>query len=262
MGDEDFLVLAPPNAKPAQVLRTTDGALLGERAVPPLDKRWTNDGHCILAFRGKSDGNQVTLALFDPWTQHDVWSEDFTGWNNGQSPGLKGTLIDGDTVALMQADGRLVILNLADGKKLIDEHLEAEKDQHSMLQSLRVIRTPDQYFVIADRVPTPGGPGLRGPGEARGVTSTPMPVTSLPTNEQICQLVTGHVYAFDRATGKPQWNGPAYIEQQGFVLGQPGDLPVITFVRNVQTFGGARNQQMHGSVLCLDKRTGVRCLQR
>jgi outer membrane protein assembly factor BamB/tetratricopeptide (TPR) repeat protein len=257
LGDEEMLVLAPPNGKKALVLRTADGELLCEKSVAPMDKRWTNYGYCILAFREQSDGNQITLALADPWTERDVWSESFSGWNNGQNPGVKGTLVDGETVAVMQADGRFVMLNLSDGHKLIDQRLEAEQNQQNMLQGIHVFSSPDQYLVMIDRVLPPGGAlGPRGLGDARGSTSSPQAVIMSTTGEPMSQIVTGHVYAFDRGTGKAQWTGPAYVEQHGFLLGQPNELPVFTFIRNVQTFGVNRAQQMHGSVLCLDKRTG------
>jgi hypothetical protein len=74
--------------------------------------------------------------------------------------------------------------------------------------------------------------------------------------EPMSLIVSGHVYAFDRASGKSQWAKPAYIDQQGFLAGQPNELPVFTFIRNVQSAPPNRNQPMHGSVLCLDKRTG------
>src|SRR5262249_38472506 len=132
LGDDEMVIAAPPNSsnnRQAVVLRTTDGQLLGERFVPPMDKRWTNYGHRMLVFRDLGTANQAALALFDPWTQQDVWSEKFSGWNNGQAPAFKGTLIDGEAVAVLQTDGKFVLLNLADGKKIIDTQLAGEKDE-------------------------------------------------------------------------------------------------------------------------------------
>jgi outer membrane protein assembly factor BamB len=256
LGDDEVVILAPPNDKPAQVLRTADGELLGERPMPPADKRWTNVGRCVLAFREHGGGDQVALALIDPWTQHDVWSETFSGWNNGPNPGVKGTLIDGDTVALMQSDGRFVVLNLADGHKLIDERLAEEQNQHNLLQSIHVFRSADQYLLMVNRPTVPTGlPSPRGLGDVRNLATNVQPVLS-SMGETMSQIVSGHIYAFDRATGKPQWAMPAYVDQQGLLLGQPSELPVLTFIRNIQTIAMNRNRQMYGSVLCLDKRSG------
>ncbi|HTQ39949.1 MAG TPA: PQQ-binding-like beta-propeller repeat protein, partial [Pirellulales bacterium] len=259
-GDEEMIVLAPANGKPALVLRTADGQLLGERTLPAtFDKRWTSYGHCLLVFRDHNDGNKVTLAMFDPWTQHDVWSETFSGWNNGGNSGLKCTTVDGETVALMQSDGRFVVLNLADGRKLIDQQLEAEQNQHSQLQSIFVLSSSQQVILIANRpAPPMAMPTERSIGEPRNLAVNVVPVNSQMGETITSQLpLSGHVYAFDRATGKPQWTTPAYVDQQCLLLGQPDELPVLTFVRNISTIAMNRNSQpMRGSVLCLDKRNG------
>jgi outer membrane protein assembly factor BamB len=258
-GDDEMVVLAPANGKSALILRTADGHLLGERAVAPtFDKRWTNYGHCLLVFRDNSDSNKVTLALFDPWTQKDIWSEQFSGWNNGGNSALKGTLVDGETVALMQSDGRFVVLNLIDGHKLIEQQLEAEQNQRSQLQNIFVFSSPQQFILVTNRPSPPMGvPGPRGYGDNRNLALNPIPVMSQMMGEPISMLVSGHVYAFDRTTGKQQWTNPAYVEQQGLLLAQPDELPVLTFVRNLQTLTTMnRSSQTHGSILCLDKRTG------
>ena len=73
-----------------------------------------------------------------------------------------------------------------------------------------------------------------------------------------CPLVSGNVYAFDRATGKLQWSGPAAVEHHGLVLSQPSELPVLTFIRTLrsQVQDPVVAQKVQGSVLCLDKRNG------
>jgi len=47
-------------------------------------------------------------------------------------------------------------------------------------------------------------------------------------------LITGHLYAFDRATGKPQWQVPASIESFGLPLDQPTESPLLVFLRQVR----------------------------
>ena len=196
--------------------------------------------------------------MFDPWTQQDVWSETFTGWNNGQNPALKGTLVNGEMAAVVQTDGKFVLLNLADGHKIIDTELKEEKDEHGLLQNIQVIASPDQYFLLTNRQPQPGvvTPPMHGTGDVRNAISNSQPVITMNA-EPISQIMSGHVYAFERSTGKPQWSGPAAIDQHGYLPGQPSELPVLTFVRNVNAFSATRNaQSTRGSVLCLDKRTG------
>jgi hypothetical protein len=59
------------------------------------------------------------------------------------------------------------------------------------------------------------------------------------------------VYAFDRQTGKSQWDRPAIIDMHGYVASQGAELPVLVFLRNIQ-----QGNQIKVSMLCLDKRTG------
>jgi hypothetical protein len=66
-------------------------------------------------------------------------------------------------------------------------------------------------------------------------------------------MVTGRVYVFDRATGKPRWQVPAEIKQYGLVLNQPAELPVLVFARReIET----RRNRQSVSFLFLDKVTG------
>jgi hypothetical protein len=109
-----------------------------------------------------------------------------------------------------------------------------------LLSKIYMLRSQDQYLLITDR------PSTR-PQAGRSISPAPGGFNN--------PLVTGRIYAFDRRTGKPQWSVPATVEQQGLMLSQPSDLPVLVFVRHIlETSAGTRTPRT--SVLCLDKRTG------
>src|SRR5262249_26873024 len=154
------------------------------------------------------------------------------------------------TVALMEPGGRFVILNLADGRKVVDEKLHEE----SNVQRIYVIRSQQQDFLVTDRPPGPMGVRQSGPTATQFRFSGAIPPLMPP--DAFTQPISGRVYAFDRTSGKPSWTEPASIEQQNLWLAQPRELPVLVFVSNLQSPVPNRQQAISGSILCLDKRTG------
>ena len=230
-GDDEITLVAPPpesGGGDALVLRTIDGQLLGKRPVPPVDQRWNTVGRNVVTWRN-STGNKLLISLNDPWARRDIWSATF-------APGSKGVALGDDSVALMQPDGKFSMLSVSDGGKTIDEKLEAEPN----LQSIHVIRSAAQDILVTNHPFIADRPQQR--------------VIQLPqaNNDPSWLPVTGRVYAFDRASGKPQWSTPAGVEQHGLVLNSPPELPVIVFLRTMVV----NLNQQHASMLCLDKRTG------
>ncbi|HZZ73820.1 MAG TPA: PQQ-binding-like beta-propeller repeat protein [Pirellulales bacterium] len=230
-GDDEYLIVAPPEGKGALVLRSIDGEIVGKRDVPPRDQRWTTIGRKILTWNNV--GGKINLLLRDPWENKDVWTKEFASDS-------KGTIINNDEVAIMEHGGKLQILDILTGAKRIDETVDADPS----LASLYVVRSKDQYLVVSSSL---------GGGSAQSVTFENQTIQS-PMGEMFSPLVIGHVYAYDRATGKKQWSIGADVQRYALMLQQPADLPVLTFLRQVydQKRGGA----VRAGILCLDKRTG------
>ncbi|HEY2882858.1 MAG TPA: PQQ-binding-like beta-propeller repeat protein [Pirellulales bacterium] len=263
-GDNEITIIAPTaSPKPATVLRTSDGKLLGERVLTG-GERWLNYGRFMLVFRAKGDGN-VVLALYDPWGQRDVWMETFAGWtnqvprpNDGNNPfgamnagnnmigGVKGARVDSETVALMEPGGRFVILNLADGRHLVEEKLEAEP----ALMNIIVQRSAGQDILIINHPPAQ----MTVRNQALQMQRAGVYQGSIGENST---MVSGHVYAFDRTTGRPQWPAPAVVDQQGLMLSVPAELPVLVFMRANIT----PPNRSKFSILCIDKRSGRAVLE-
>lgn len=227
-GDSQNIVVAPPDDGAALIVRALDGQLLGTRQIPPASERWTNIGRNLLTSREGNQGKLI-VALYDPLAERELWSRQF-------STDSRGAVVDDDSLAMMQSDGKFVMLALADGRPLVDQTLEPEPS----LQSIYVMRSADRNFLITNRPYSGHSPNRN----------------YLPPFPEAPPMINGRVYAFDRASGGPVWPAPVTIEQHGLVLSQACDLPVLIFVRNINSFPQPNRSEARGSLLCIDKRTG------
>jgi outer membrane protein assembly factor BamB len=267
-GDNDALIVAPADGLNAIVLRTTDGQRLNTCNVPPIDHRGGYHGRRVLTWRsaeGAATG-KVTILLADPWKGQDLVLGDFSTGTEAKAgvngtpavpakPGMKGKIVDDESLAILEDSGRFRVLSLEDGRKLIDQQLDEEKtlgDSEKTLGDIIVEATPDQYLLVARR-----GAVRRAPINNRRY----MPMNRQGFDTSI-QLVSGSVYAFSRASGKPIWSAPALVEHEYIVLDQGQELPVILFIRPPRSdVPQAGNGEGAGSILCLDRRTGRALLE-
>ena len=226
-GDEELLFVVPPRDAEAQVFSVLDGRHLGTRPVTPLERRWETLGRNVLDW--EQEGSTQTLRLIDAWTQEPIWQQEFAA-------GSKGWIVENDEVAVMQPDGTFIVRSLETDQIRVSASLGEEPQ----LQRVFVFRSPEQYILIA-RGEVPSNSDISIQAAPGGYFS---------------DVVTGNVYAFDRSTGKPQWQTSAYIDKHGLPLDQPPHAPVLTFIRHMTPTSRRGNRQVHTSVLCLDKRDG------
>jgi outer membrane protein assembly factor BamB len=231
-GDEELIFVTDPNQDEALVLSAIDGSLLGKRNVDRGDRRWTTVGRNVLAW--EQVGRDVKLRLFDAWSQIELWSATYP-------LGTRGTIVEGDELALLEPSGKLTVSSLGDGKTRFTSPLAPE----GSLASLEVIRSQSQYLVIAnqDVANTESPPGF-----------VIRPVGVRTSNA--IDRVHGRVYAFDRRTGKVQWQIPAFIAFHCLPPDQPLESPLLVFVRNKTKATPGSATRSSGSVLCLDRRDG------
>ena len=235
-GDDELIFVVGPNSDQADVLSTIDGSLLGKRKVPRADRRWTNCGRHVLSWEqvGTRNGGRITLTLTDAWKEGEtaqIWKKDLPAAS-------RGFLLDGEEVALMQPDGKFVVLSLKDG----GERMSATVVPEPSLQWISVQRSNAQYILVASGQITDPLPDI----SVQPIMSMTMPGA----------LVHGRVYAFDRQTGKPQWQTPAYVAQHSLPPEQPAESPLLMFVRSMTTTRGSGASRWRCSVLVLDKRDG------
>ncbi len=229
-GDEELLFVADPNSDEAIVLSTIDGSLIGKRKVERAERRWATHGRRILTW--EQTGSTITLKLIDAWAQGEPL------WTRQVTLGSRGTLIDGEELALLESSGQFTVISLTTGRTKFASPLAPEPS----LAFIHVIRSSKQYVLIASQEMNDSPDG-----------TVVHPVTTLGGMSQ--NRVHGRVYAFDRRTGKSQWQVPAFVAQHCLPPDQPAESPLLVFVRNrTRTTGGSSRGA--GSVLCLDRRDG------
>jgi hypothetical protein len=219
-GDEDFLLVTPPESSEAVVLSVHDGRELGRRRVPDWKQRlWT---HGRRALTWQVDAGKARLALVDPWTEQTIWRRDFDAK-------ARPWMIESDEVAVFEPQGRLVTLALPSGQNVFS----AQVEPMTTVEEIAVLRSSRHYVLVvsvaSDSVPA-GGPSM--PGSI---------------------LVNGRVYGFDRRTAAKLWS--IEVADQGLRPDQPADLPVLTFLTTGQKMVGD-DSRSYSQLLCVDKRTG------
>lgn len=224
----------------AMTLDPRDGSALGLRKLPKSAERWATSDRHVLVGRQASDtkssagGKQSTspgleLAVLDA----------ASGEERRIGPrfavGSKCTLVEDDKVAILETGGNFYLFDWTTGKQLIADTLEA--DRH--LQGLQVIGDRERYFVVAQ---LPSDPDRAGKVFMSGPFADMSP------------LLSGKIYAFDRAKARKLWPVPVIIDQYALVAGMNSDMPALVLVRNANRSDPPT--ELTGSLLCLDKRTG------
>ncbi|MCH5372685.1 MAG: hypothetical protein JJ992_01825, partial [Planctomycetes bacterium] len=126
--------------------------------------------------------------------------------------------------------------------------VQAQLKPEDGLLSLYIVRSQDQYLLVTNR------------------TATVEPNTPAATIRSIVSgsatpLVTGHVYAFDRASGQSMWAEPAEVDRYGFPVDQPSEMPVLLFLRHYRPDSNGGNPRQHTSVLAFDRRDGRQVME-
>ncbi|QDU28241.1 outer membrane biogenesis protein BamB [Anatilimnocola aggregata] len=226
-GDDEYVFAVPPNTDQATVYSMLDGSVVGKRTVPKSNTRLTTNGRRILAW--EQVGQSLQLRLTDPWSEGDDL------WKLETKIGAKGQVLDGDEFAVLENTGKFTVISLQSGQVLVASQLVAE----ATLTSLNVLRSQEQYTVLANQPIADSVPGLM---------TTPLSGGGMPG-----QQAHGRVYAIDRITGKQRWQTPAFVAQHGLPWDQPVDAPLMVFIRNRR---GNNSGNWAANLLCIDKRDG------
>ncbi|HEX5442969.1 MAG TPA: PQQ-binding-like beta-propeller repeat protein [Pirellulales bacterium] len=232
-GDEELLFAVPPGATEAIVLRALDGEDLGRRELPVSEKRMLTRGRLVLDWEPATKG-KGRLRLLDVWKQNAVWTKEFDGQARFHPAA-------DEAVAVLERNGHLTVLSLADGEVTIDEKLPVEK-----FAEVYLLRSPQIDVVVVNRQ------------QNRNANLNVMPA---PMNAAGAAgaVINGMVYGFDRQTGKKLWGRE--VVRKAIALNRPADLPVVLFAGNTQR-AGRMPQQLQGELAVMDKRTGKMLLEK
>jgi outer membrane protein assembly factor BamB len=224
-GDDQFVLAANTEDAALYVIRMSDGQLVERRKLP--DTPWLlTAGRNVAQLLNTRTDNQAkkTIRIIDATTGEIRFEADY-------DPAACATTLEPDTVAVVEPSGNFQLLNVQTGERLIEEKLPLAAPP----KSLTALRSGDQLFVCVS-------------SQSRQVVSR-----SIGPDYPI---VAGQVFAFDGRDGRPQWSGPATIDQRGIALSQPTDSPILVFVdRLVKRDAGGANATLR--LLCLDKQTGA-----
>jgi outer membrane protein assembly factor BamB len=243
VGDGELVFLYEVNpdgaVSPARCYRSADGV---EVTIPDSSAAFTNVkrarfyGRKVLAF--DDEPGKKAVRLYDLFTGKDVWKRDLgaDGWQ------LRSE--DDAYTGYVTVNGDVVVLNAADGKDVFKSKLdEARKaKQLEKVNEAILFADAEHFFVMLNR-PSEGGNRF-GPNAAFAQA-----IRSVKVN--------GHMYAYERATGKRLWYTDEQLEDQNISVEQFADLPIIIAASMYQKF--AANGNFEGQYMkfaALDKATG------
>jgi hypothetical protein len=211
------------------VLSAIDGTLLEKRKIDRAERRWATHGRRVLAW--DQVGTVFKIRLYDAWKPgDDLWSRQVV-------QGSRGCVIDGEEFALLEPNGQITIISLATGGVRFVAPLEPE----TSLSWIQVIRSSDQYLLLASQENNDANAGVL--------------VQPLNSAANLQVRMHGRIYAFHRATGKMQWQVPAFVAQHCLPPDQPTESPLLLFLRNrTDSNNGGGNTK--ASVLALDRKSG------
>ena len=235
-GDEERIVVVPPKSADALILSPIDGDIVDRRKIDQSDRRWTTCGRNVLVW--EESGPQFKLQLYDASNQGNGL------WKREVKRGTRGTIVDGQELALLEPGGQFTIVSLVDGRELLSQKpKELETLGDNDLESIVVLRSSSQYHLLANQRPTDAD---------RSISASPLPSGGIQG-----PAIHGQLLAFDRNTGATQWPAAAFISQHGLAPDQPCESPLLVFVRNVNsTRPGAGATRNSTSLLVIDKRDG------
>jgi outer membrane protein assembly factor BamB len=255
-GDEEYVVVVEPTSAYATVLRASDGTIMAERPVLGDGIRLWSGGRNVVTWL--IDNRQGRLALSDVVTGGVTWEREFS--NNA-----KVRIVKEEEIAVVEPNGRFVVLRLKDGHILVD----CETEPFHVRSEVVIRRSKSRYLLLTydPTLPVERAKSSsvqkqvnRGDEQKRPVPANlrkrGKSAVSLMAINQENRRVNGHVYAFDRTTGTKLWS--RLVRQQAFKLSQPEDLPVLVFSLRVRklTRSQPKSLRYQTSILVLDASNG------
>ncbi|MDC0935031.1 PQQ-binding-like beta-propeller repeat protein [Pirellulales bacterium] len=228
-GDERVTLATPKGETRAFVFSTVDGRSLGEVDVPPWRERLVTRGRVILRWsKRRTPRGGHELSAVDPFAGETLWRRTY-------AQDARIDVAEGRFIAVVEQSGRAEIVDGDDGRVVVEYQMPEIPDQRG-LREIHLAVGSDSLTLTTDRP---------APAERRATPVTPLDFS----------VVDGQVMVFDRATGEARWIRPAEVKQQGVMIAQPADLPVLVFA-SVYPRRNAGGRRDNIRLLVLDKASG------
>jgi hypothetical protein len=229
-GDDEFVFAADVSSSSAYVVRFADGEIVEKRNLPGSDWLLTAGRHLAQISSGmnQSNTNRVQIvSVIDVMSQESLCKLELPST-------ARISVIEPNCIAAFDPSGRFCVVDVQNGRILIDEKLDAAPE----MQAFYTMRSGDDIFVFV-------------------TGSFQSQFTPVNRQQPDYPVINGPVYAFSLKSGKQLWPGPAVVRNRGLLLAQPTNLPFLVFAdRRAQESTTASSQLR---VLCLDKRNGETC---
>jgi outer membrane protein assembly factor BamB/tetratricopeptide (TPR) repeat protein len=227
-------------ASPVRCYRAADGVEVNvpdSSAAFGSTKRAKFYGRKVLAF--DDEPGKKAVRMYDLFTGKDLWKKELgaDGWQ------LRSE--DDEFTGFVTVGGDVVVLNVTDGKEVFRAKLDPSKMAGHLdkVNEALLFADADRFFVMLNK-----------PHEAANARGGYQPVFT-PAVRSV--RVNGHMYAFDRATGRRLWYTEEQLEDQSLALEQFAELPIMLAANMYQKF--AANGNFEGQFMkfvALDKATG------
>ena len=224
-GDDDVLVAVPGGQTTATMYSIVDGRTLGKTKLPPWREQLATRGLDVICW--KRAAGRAELSSLDARTGEVTWRHEFD-----EEAGVD--VDQGRYVAVVELSGRVVVIDAADGRLLVDE----QTTPVPKVDEVHLAVGQSDHLVVVKQ-PRPGN-------VERSVN---------PFNNVDSPVIDGKILLFDRQSGALRWNRPAEVIQQALLLTQPVDLPFLVFAGNLNTPRGS-GSRAGATMLLVDKATG------
>ncbi|RIK70313.1 MAG: hypothetical protein DCC67_20820, partial [Planctomycetota bacterium] len=229
-GDDRHVLAVPMGSTKALVFSAMDGRAMGQANVPPWRNQLVALGANLICWQRADD--QYELTSLNPVAGT-------TGWKHRFAANAQVDVERGRYVAVAEPGGRVVVVDAADGTICVDYSGPVVP----RVDEVHLAVGRDTFFVAVRRPRV--GPSRR----------NVQPLHALDS-----QILDGYVLLFDRWSGAMRWNRPAEVLQQGLLLAQPVDLPLIVFAGQIVSEAGAGRPT--SKLMILDRATGRTLYQK
>ncbi len=223
-GDDEFVCAAEPKEHDIYVLRMLDGETIERRKMNEMSWLLTT-GRNVATVQSRPAGGatKTNISVVDGATGKLLVE-------TTHPLGSLMTVVEPNLVAIYDPTGKFQVIDVRQGKLIIDQTLEPYPDAQRIFAS----ESGDQFVLgISTNVQI---------GKHQSLSADFVPLNGL-------------VYAFSLSTGQPLWPAPAVVRERFLWLAAPRELPLIIFAeREAQRDTGGGSAKLR--LLCLDGHTG------